>query len=249
MFPSFVTNLIWGEESINAAKQQDAAGLQLNHTISEEQDEWMVIHCNTNPSSGKLQTRHEYYVSRSVSSVRIQNWQIFHLLFSLSIYLFVGEPINENESVCSEASEQSWIVEPSPRFRSSKHGPSLLPHHSLEDLLIEHPNMSVYAGATATPTGNPGNENNSNRDPKNMQLQLRNQNTQLVLYRNHVRQQLAAGLGIPVCPETIQKQQIDASSTSNKKSGGKKHSYIKVSRGKKAFKIHQCGVKAGRRRC
>ena len=111
--------------------------------------------------------------------------------------------------------------------------------------------MSVYVGATATPTGNPGNENNANIDPKNMQLQLRNQNTQLVLYRNHVRQQLAAGLGIPVCPETIQKQQIDASSTSTnkQKSGGKKQSYIKVSRGKKAFKIHQCGVKAGRRRC
>ncbi len=73
MLPSFVTNLIWGEESINAAKQQeDTAGLELNHTVSEEQDDWMVIHCN---SSGKLQTRKEYYLSRHSA-----NWQIFHFI-------------------------------------------------------------------------------------------------------------------------------------------------------------------------
>ncbi len=93
--------------------------------------------------------------------------------------------------------------------------------------------------------------NNSGNDPRNMQITLRNQNTQLVLYQNHIRQELAARLGVPVSPDTIQQQQIDASSTKQKSS--KKHparpTFIRVSRGKKAFKIHQCGVKAGRRRC
>ena len=159
--------------------------------------------------------------------------------------IFTGEAVFEDESVCSE---HSWIVEPSPRFQSSKN--STVSHHALEDLLIENPTMSIYQNDVDRNEYN-NNTSDTAKDPRNMQVMLRNQNTQLVLYQNHARQQLAARLGIPVCPVTIQKQQIDASSTKQK--NGKKHSarptFIRVARGKKSFKIHQCGVKAGRRRC
>lgn len=165
----------------------------------------------------------------------------------------IGEAVLENESVCSEASEQSWIVEPSPRFKPSN--TPVLPHHSLEDLLIEHPTMSIYRTNSSNDQDEEFNEtrsqNGKEKDPKEMQVVLRNQNTQLVLFQNRTRQLMADHLGIPATQESFQKQQIDASSSkprSGKRSPAKQ-TFIRVSRGKKAFKIHQCGVKAGKRRC
>ncbi|KAL5466703.1 hypothetical protein EMCRGX_G030851 [Ephydatia muelleri] len=46
---------------------------------------------------------------------------------------------SDNESVCSDA---SWVVAPAPRFRDSPETTNA--GHPLENLLIEHPAMSVY---------------------------------------------------------------------------------------------------------
>lgn len=113
--------------------------------------------------------------------------------------------------------------------------------------------MSIYR--TTTDQDDQFNETKSQtdneKDPKNMQVVLRNQNTQLVLFQNRTRQLMANHLGIPASPESFQKQQIDASASKprNGKRSPNKQTFIRVSRGKKAFKIHQCGVKAGKRRC
>ncbi len=57
MLPSFVSNLIWGEESQNAAKQQQGLSVEPEfvHTVNEEQDEWMIIECGTEPTGKILQ--------------------------------------------------------------------------------------------------------------------------------------------------------------------------------------------------
>ena len=56
MLPSFVSNLIWGEESQNAAKEQrELVEPELVHTVNEAQDDWMVIEYSTEPT-GKSQT-------------------------------------------------------------------------------------------------------------------------------------------------------------------------------------------------
>lgn len=48
---------------------------------------------------------------------------------------------SDNESVCSDA---SWVVAPAPRFRGSPETNESKQNHPLENLLIEHPTMSVY---------------------------------------------------------------------------------------------------------
>ena len=48
---------------------------------------------------------------------------------------------SDNESVCSDA---SWVVAPAPRFRGSPETDAGNQNHPLENLLIEHPAMSVY---------------------------------------------------------------------------------------------------------
>lgn len=45
MLPSFVSNLIWGDEQQNTANQQSLTEPEQVHTVCEEQDEWMVIEC------------------------------------------------------------------------------------------------------------------------------------------------------------------------------------------------------------
>ena len=48
---------------------------------------------------------------------------------------------SDNESVCSDA---SWVVAPAPRFCGSSETNESKSNHPLENLLIEHPTMSVY---------------------------------------------------------------------------------------------------------
>ena len=123
----------------------------------------------------------------------------------------------------------------------------------MEDLLIEHPTMSVYAQQCQPLGQEPKNPLEQTQDPSRMQVAIRNQNRQIVLYHTHARRQIAAQLGIPIQTPSIQQEQIEASATkpkADKKQSNKKNTnFIRVNRGKKSFKIHHCGVKAGRRRC
>lgn len=127
----------------------------------------------------------------------------------------------------------------------------------MENLLLEHPTMSFYVQRQDPlppdeQKREAQNEQTFTQDPSKMQVAIRNQNRQVVLYQNHARQQLAAQLGIPwEAPKPPQNEPAagPAHPKPTKKSL-KKHNenMIRVTRGKKAFKIHHCGVKAGRRR-
>lgn len=127
----------------------------------------------------------------------------------------------------------------------------------MENLLLEHPTMSFYAQCQESlPTNEQKqqtiNEQTFTQDPSEMQVAIRNQNRQVVLYHNHARQQLAEQLGIPWKVPKPPQNEPAAGPTHPKptKKSLKKHNenMIRVTRGKKAFKIHHCGVKAGRRR-
>ena len=65
------------------------------------------------------------------------------------------DPLSECETVCSELSsipehvvhpslEESWLVTPPPCFITGGNSPLRLGQHPMENLLIEHPSMSVY---------------------------------------------------------------------------------------------------------
>lgn len=168
----------------------------------------------------------------------------------------------ENESVTSETnSTSSWIIAPSPRFRSSPNAPSL-ENRSMENLLLENPTMSIYGRHARQLTSEEMQESKNNckelvpYDAKRRQVvQYSQANRQLVLIRRRERVELASQMGIPLEPPAMEKPAEPASAASNpvpklNKKSLKKHNSnnIRITRGKKSFKIHQCGVKAGRRR-
>ena len=145
-----------------------------------------------------------------------------HTLFlSLSLSLDNHHsPDCDGESVCSDS---SWVITPAPAFQCSSLAPPSESSHPLEDLLIEHPTMSVYCcnqsdgkenlneqtDAMSDSTNNqlqskPPSENLNNTQQQEEQehdeeLRLRNQQRrETVLRQNRQRQQLAIHMQIPL---------------------------------------------------
>ena len=166
----------------------------------------------------------------------------------LLYFVFTDKQLSEDaSSVCSEMSDSSWVIAPSPRFRTLS-TPNSTSHEALENLLIEHPTMSVYA-QHAPPTSEPSNSNdNATTDYRTKnQVSKENMNARVVI--PHQRQ-LAYHLGVsqpghkvealPVIPPKV-KLTRKALHRQNK-------NYIQVTRGKKCYRIQQCVMKGGRRR-
>ena len=148
----------------------------------------------------------------------------------------------------SQCSDSSWIITPAPTFRCSA-GQSHMNEeiHSLEDLLIEHPAMSVYRQ---------NSQNDENEDATaDIQVEASrdeqwNQNHELVLRQNRQRQQLAAHLQIPLTRDALSVPSQGSLCIKHPKAtrkATKRHN----SASRLGIKHHmqKCGFKAGRRRC
>jgi secreted PhoX family phosphatase len=125
----------------------------------------------------------------------------------------------------------------------------------MENLLLENPTMSVYSKQHQNDEENSKELQNKQLlpyDTSKMQLvPVNNNNKQLVLYNNKAKLELADKMGIPLTSkETKPPEKVEETHPKTTKKSLKKHNtnMIKVVRGKKSFKIHQCGLKAGRRR-
>lgn len=152
---------------------------------------------------------------------------------------------DDNESICSDG---SWVITPSPRFRIRSAPPDT--HSSLENLLIEHPTMSIYSQQPNSPlivindddANSPDKQDHTPTDLQNIV------STQAIRAEQTRRIQLATQLGIP-----LQKQRLPVCKPCPKPTRRtmrrQNQTYFRVMRGKKAYKIQHCGVKAGQRRC
>lgn len=148
------------------------------------------------------------------------------------------------DSVCSDC---SWVITPAPTFRrSSGHAHHSETSHSLEDLLIEHPTMSVYRQ-------NSTNEEASlHRDTEsegiNEEIEEQNQNRELALLENRRRRQLAAHMDIPVNePKKAALKNGSGKPQKLTRRALKRHN--PMSRIGAKHQVQKCGFKAGRRRC
>lgn len=150
-------------------------------------------------------------------------------------------------SVSSEMSDSSWVIAPSPRFRTLS-TPNSTSHEALENLLIEHPTMSVYV-QHAAPTSEPSNGNATTTDDRTRtQENGENRNARMILC--HRQQLLAYHLGarqperkvelLPIIPPQVK--------LTRKALHRRNKNYIRVTRGKKCYRIQQCVTKGGRRR-
>lgn len=116
----------------------------------------------------------------------------------------------------------------------------------MDNLLLEHPTMSIYQQVIGTDSKD---KQLVPYDTSKMQVAIRNQNKQLVLYRKRNQMELATQMGITLKtgPKMVA-EPAPAPPKLNKKATKKHNNNIRIVRGKKFYKIHQCGVKAGRRR-
>ena len=156
-------------------------------------------------------------------------------------------PDGDGDSVLSDG---SWIITPAPTFRHST-GEIHDTFHPLEDLLIEHPTMSVYRHHNSNALGNINEEiheegTNMNLQEPHQNKNRDNQNHELVLVRNRQRHQLAVEMQIPPSlvsprapvhgnkPPRLTRRALKRHNTNRKHQGNR---------------IPKCSFKAGRRRC
>ena len=224
MLPSFVSNFFWGQSAAGAETNQNEEQEKLA-TVIEGHDDWLIVDCTGNPLNDR----------------------------TLTVLITAGVE-DDNESLTSES---SWVMAPSPRFLKPSTD-TTVSHHSLENLLLDNPTMSFYNKCSTTHDEVCNELKNKQLVPydktKKQVVLHSNENKKLVLYNLQAKQELAKKLGIPlVISKNEQRPSVEPISQAipktNKKSLNKHNkNMIRVTRGKKTYKIHSCGIKAGRRR-
>lgn len=148
------------------------------------------------------------------------------------------------DSVCSDS---SWVITPAPTFqRSTGHAHNGDTSHSLEDLLIEHPTMSVYRQNSTNEVESLHEDTESEGIDGDIEEQ--NQNRELVLLANRRRQQLAALMDIPANePKRATPKSGSGKPPKLTRRALKRHN--PMSRVGIKHQVQKCGFKGGRRRC
>lgn len=157
-----------------------------------------------------------------------------------------GSRLNSDYDDCdaqSVLSDGSWVITPAVTFGGTEPCEAADP---LEDLLIEHPTMSVYHSACSHDiAGQPSNE----IDPSAAQVNSNAENhiRELVQIRNRHRHELATQLQIPLTAGGVgvSKKPLDRNTPPRlTRRALKRHNANKV----KPSKIQKCSFKAGKRR-
>lgn len=146
-------------------------------------------------------------------------------------------------------SDSSWVIAPSPRFCTLS-TPNSTSHEALENLLIEHPTMSVYA-QHAAPTSEPSNGNDNAKNDDRTQTQESGENNKNARVALRYQRQLAHHLGVSQPGHKAEAlPAVISPKVKLTRKGLHRHNknYIQVTRGKKCYRIQQCAMKGGRRR-
>lgn len=130
----------------------------------------------------------------------------------------------------------------------------------MEDLLIEHPTMSIYhqnsrneeeksedGKPKVNDDGNDENDDDDNNDEERA-IELRNQNRELVMMQNRQRQQLAMELNIPLTRDVNRTAPKRGSNKPPKLTRRALKRQNPTTRIGVKHQVQKCGFKAGRRR-
>lgn len=150
------------------------------------------------------------------------------------------------DSVCSE---ESWIVTPAATF-SGSNLPNFETFHSMEDLLIEHPAMSVYQPHHSDDSDEPKNSDEIKSQVENENECNRLERQALVLMRNRQRQEVATHLQVQQVDEgwSSRSSYLPSSKPPRLTRGALKRQNINLFKGKHISKAVKACRKAGRRR-
>lgn len=234
-----LSNLFWGSPQ----QEEQTRGVEdLKHTTKDEGD-WLLVSYNNKKSSDSNSRGGGGGHSASDCEV---------------------------DSVCSDS---SWVITPAPTFQRSAgsahntSGSGEEDAHSFEDLLIEHPTMSVYhcQNSSGSEEATMAEEDSASSpdvaQPGDVvgdvaggvaEEERNNQNRELALVQNRQRQQLAATMDIPLNMNSRKGGGGASKSGSGKppkltRRALKRHN--PMSRIGVKHQVQKCGFKAGRRRC
>lgn len=219
-----------------AEEEKDATGAldasEMEHSAQEEAGEWLVIN-----------TGAEQPAEKSKSDIGSTS----------------QESECDRESVCSDG---SWVITPAPTFRVTGNNTTSDTTHPLENLLIEHPTMSVYGQVPEGGEGDSGNERNMGNEGGERRTDAREQQVaraqaEVIQLRIHNREryQLAEQLQLPI--NNNRNHDTDPAAKAVKsplrvtRKGTRRHNQNKhkTARGKQNLSIKKCSFVAGRRRC
>ena len=157
-------------------------------------------------------------------------------------------------------SDGSWVVTPAPTFRVTGNHSTTDATHPLENLLIEHPTMSVYGQVPARGERDARNEENvrdvgGERRTDTRERQVARAQAEMIQLRNRQRYQVAVQLQLPM--NNNRNHSTDSSAKTAKtplrvtRRGTRRHNQNrhKPARGKQNLSIKKCSFVAGRRRC
>ena len=155
----------------------------------------------------------------------------------------------DRESVCSDG---SWIITPAPTFRATASETVTETGRSLENLLIEHPTMSVYGHVSLREDEEAAVREEREREQQQQRARAR----EMVLVRNRQRYQVARQLQLPVgsnhnhqAGEAAAKSKTDTLRVTRKIA--RRHNNVRQrnARGRQVMNVKKCSFVAGRRRC
>ena len=181
------------------------------------------------------------------------------LHFDSFLQIFPADSGNSNSRVNSECdldsvcSDSSWVITPGPTFQQSSDPtqPSIGDTHSLEDLLIEHPTMSVYRQNSTNEMDSTNREEEQDRAEQDMADQANEQQNrihQIALIENERRRQLAQHMQIPLTTNRAKRPPPkDSKQPKLTRRALKRHN--PMTRAGAKYQVQKCGFKAGRRRC
>ena len=157
-------------------------------------------------------------------------------------------------------SDGSWVVTPAPTFRVTGNHSTTDATHPLENLLIEHPTMSVYGQVPDRGERDAGNEGNVRTEGGERRTDVRERQVaraqaEMIQLRNRQRYQVAVQLQLPITnnrnhgtdPSTkTVKPPLRVTRKGTRRHNQNKH---KTARGKQNLSVKKCSFVAGRRRC
>lgn len=263
---SALTGWVWGAEEEKDAQSAVEEEAKVEHTTHEEDGEWLVI---TKESQQQKQTPekeqgnksgpsiHSYYNTLNVYTVHSMS-MVLQCVFSSQTDVTSQESECDRESV---ASDGSWIITPAPTFRASSNENMTQSGHPLENLLIEHPTMSVYRHVPRTEGGQEDEEMEDERVREEREREelerARAEAREIALVRNRQRYQVAMQLELPLAVggnrnthSTTKPSKTDKLRVTRKTA--KRQNKTRMARGKQqqfTTTVKKCSFVAGRRRC
>ena len=248
---SYLSSLVWGAQEETDAENAS----EIQHSTHEEAGEWLVVTTGPEQTGESASNKSGKPIPSTVDADKTPPFP---------------PDTTSQESECdheSVLSDRSWVITPTPMFRATHDGTVTDASHPLENLLIEHPTMSVYdqvpresateqRAATNVGADEQMDEEKEEEEREQQRTRAQAQAREMVLLRNRQRYQVAVQLQVPPVHQN-RNQNTEQSGkmakmplrVTRKTTRRHNNTRLKSARGRQNLSVKKCSFVAGRRRC